>query len=554
MYNSTMFEVSSCKWAIEEHNRNSPPGQSARNKFVDWAKWRKRFGIRKSQKEQDREELMDEVDYVKCQKERNVSSPIAGKKRKSIIDDPKTDTEGDGAERKAWITLNKQRLRETERFEEGGVDEGSKSTKSMKADEMLKMKQLAANNVSQWSSGFLAMKAASSTDRPDCNTEIIQEDTKKRKASIAILAPKEFTKQTKLMRPLEANLEKALDAMKAAIHDHDIIPSDFKVTREILSFREGCDIYVSAFTFFTTHTLVPLPSSGPLVRSAPSTPASVATSTASPMTPGITESPSSSVMRLSPRTEFSDKGEEHLSAASNSKDRVNSEQEDDPHKVEKVEEISPEIQAESCKIVKDLFKKPIDSPRLNATKVIEEASRSAHSCFGHSFIEDEYAHVDKKDLLRRCKNISSRLVEIMKKMPPKHRIICSYENVYSLFELKIHISFIPEMKSIREMEETLKIIDLGRTVFETYIMAMKDSAKELKKSVANAKILLERLKANQADSEVARQTSVLRQQSAAAAKLVKESEAALPKLFQLTISDAFSQCHEYTESEQININ
>ena len=116
-----------------------------RKKFVDWQQWRKRFVIRKSQKDQDREELIDEADYVMHLKARKVESPIARKRFRALCEDNPGPVEGEAGDTKCCVTFNKQRNWETERFEEGGVDEGSKVVKHMKAEDVQKLKEFAVN-------------------------------------------------------------------------------------------------------------------------------------------------------------------------------------------------------------------------------------------------------------------------------------------------------------------------------------------------------------------------------------------------------------------------
>ena len=125
MYQQVMFNVERAKFAIEENAKNNPPGQSFRKAFIDWGGFRKAFGIRKSIKEIEPEELMDEADFVEMQKAKSVTSPIARKKWKVMLNDKNSEGEGEGADRKIWIGFSKRRNRERERFEEGAYEEGS---------------------------------------------------------------------------------------------------------------------------------------------------------------------------------------------------------------------------------------------------------------------------------------------------------------------------------------------------------------------------------------------------------------------------------------------
>ena len=105
----------------------TPPGQSFWKAFIDWGGFRKAFGILRSIREIEPEELVDESDFVTMQKAKKVSSPIARKKWKVMLNDKSSEGEGEGATRKIWIQLKKRRNRERERFEEGAYEEARKA-------------------------------------------------------------------------------------------------------------------------------------------------------------------------------------------------------------------------------------------------------------------------------------------------------------------------------------------------------------------------------------------------------------------------------------------
>ena len=200
-YQQTMFNPSSAKWAIEEHQGLNPPGQAFRKQFIDWGGWRKRFGVRKSIKEIEPEELMDEADYVKLQKEKSVASPLARKKWKVLTNDPKTETEGEGAAMMAWVPLNKRRNRERDKFEEGAHEEGSKKQKNPKLDNAENLKKFAVQSESQWNSGLLSKKASSAaSSAADAMVDVPQD--KQEVVNIFAACPKQHAKHEKALKPL----------------------------------------------------------------------------------------------------------------------------------------------------------------------------------------------------------------------------------------------------------------------------------------------------------------------------------------------------------------
>ena len=447
-YKACFADPEKAKWCCDEHERLNPPGTAIRKRFIDWGQWRKRFGIRKSQTDQDREELMDEADYVCYQRTRKVDSPIARKRFKQICEDPRSECEGDGAEKKAWVVLNKRRLRETERFEEGGVDEGSKLVKNMKQADINKLKAFAVNNQSEWSSGFLGMKSSSSSrDSALEPIEDLDSSKKKRAVNVSTAGPREYTKNNKAMGPVVSGLKGSKTALEQAVQLHESMPGNVPQSREILSYREACDVAVCVFNFYIAKVVKPIPAVG--FMSQP--PSSVA-----PLTPARSSVHSRGSPQTSPRSATSPL------AASNS-----AEGQSEAEAVESTEAASP------ASSLLEIASRPADTEaEAGLIAVLANAAGArilANAAVVFDDEEGQWAKTADQDRdsdpdLDDCRSITRRLVEVIKKIPSKHRATTQYEKIHSLFEIRALIRELPDCDTIAELEDKLKNIEDGREI------------------------------------------------------------------------------------------
>ena len=467
-----MMDPDKAKWCCDEHVRNNAPGTSVRKRFIDWGQWRKRFGIRKSQKDQDREELMDEADYVCYQQQRKVGSPIARKKFKALCEDKRTEVEGEGAEKKAWVVLNKRRLRETERFEEGGVDEGSKIAKNMKQADINKLKSFAVNNQSEWSSGFLSMKASSSSrDIAPEPFEDLDTGKKKRAVNVSTAAPKEYTKNVKALTPLIGGLKSSKEALAQALTAHDAMEANVPQSREITSYREACDVAVCVFNFYIAKVLKPIPAAGflcqPPSSCAPTTPArSVISSTLG--SPEASPRSTSPLRWTSPATnaaEASDVASEELA------DRV-------------ADPIAADHAADGGGDDADLFGPPAPGAAEDQTPTPTPPTPMSVKLAASVPFDDEegqWAKTEDHDRandpdLDTSRSITSRLVEVLKKIPSKHRVTNKYEQIHCIFEIRALVGELPDCNTIAELEAKLKKIEHGREIIKLFSTSMRECA------------------------------------------------------------------------------
>ena len=118
--------------AFERFEKENPPGQY-RKSVVDWSAWGKSFVVRTSIKDSEQEEEMDIRDYIGYQKNRGYSDAEARAMWKELENDPRSD--GEGADKTIMIQLKRRRTRDTERYEDGAYQEGSKQAKAMGDDE-----------------------------------------------------------------------------------------------------------------------------------------------------------------------------------------------------------------------------------------------------------------------------------------------------------------------------------------------------------------------------------------------------------------------------------
>ena len=111
--------------AFKKWEKENPPGQG-RKSLIDWGAWEKSFGVRTGVSNQAGEEEMDIRDYIGYQKGRGYSDPEARVLWQGLLDDPRSEITGEGAETTRMVSMKRKRVRATEHFEEGSFKEGSK--------------------------------------------------------------------------------------------------------------------------------------------------------------------------------------------------------------------------------------------------------------------------------------------------------------------------------------------------------------------------------------------------------------------------------------------
>ena len=204
----------------KNHARNTqenPPGQG-RKTLIDWAAWEKMIGVRTGVSNQGLEEEMDVRDYIGYQRNRGYTEEEARALWQELLDDPRSEVSGEGADTTIMIQLKKKRIRSQEHFEEGAFKEGSKQQKNMLDEEKQRLINFSSTSASSFSESSHLREALSrgtseSSALPD---GLPQQATDSARTSAGLAGPAAHTKYSKLVEPLRKQFDAACDALRVS--------------------------------------------------------------------------------------------------------------------------------------------------------------------------------------------------------------------------------------------------------------------------------------------------------------------------------------------------
>ena len=144
-----------CRAAIAQFAKDDPPGKRFRKSIIDWAQWKKAYGVRVSFLTRDTEKEMDETDVVQYEtlKRRRIEVQARGEGQRMVAD-PKIERIGEGVDTRIWITMAKKRERVRENFEENKLEESSKELNNLKQQELQDLKHFAHLSAASNASAF----------------------------------------------------------------------------------------------------------------------------------------------------------------------------------------------------------------------------------------------------------------------------------------------------------------------------------------------------------------------------------------------------------------
>ena len=218
-----------CRAAMAQFAKDNPPGKRFRKSIIDWAQWKKAYGVRVSFLTRDTEKEMDETDFVQFEtlKRRKTEVQARGEWQRMLAD-PKIERTGDGVDTKIWITMAKKRERVRENFEENQLVEGSKELKNLRQQELQDLKNFAHSSAASCASAFLnaAQQARTVAAEPS-----IEEGVKKgRRVSVAMAGPAAGSKYKKLIEPFSTSMGAIHTLMVAAQEAFQKFESDLHET------------------------------------------------------------------------------------------------------------------------------------------------------------------------------------------------------------------------------------------------------------------------------------------------------------------------------------
>ena len=117
------------KLCLEEFAQSNPEGRF-RRKLIDWGAFMQSHGKRAEVRDRSREELMDVTDFVSWKMSRGLSEQDAENAWKQLLETD-VEREGEGADTKVWVEKNKERFKDTVRYKDNQLQEGSRQMKDM---------------------------------------------------------------------------------------------------------------------------------------------------------------------------------------------------------------------------------------------------------------------------------------------------------------------------------------------------------------------------------------------------------------------------------------
>ena len=416
--------------------------------------------------------------------------------------------------------------------------------------------------------------SSSSSAGPDVSIiDDLENAKKKAHVNISTAAPKEYAKHTKLLNTLTASMKQSRSVLSDAVDLHDRCPTDIPQSREIHSYRLACNIHIVLFNYITTRDVKPLPNTG-VYGAAPMTPCVASPGTPTPSFSLPKSSPTKS-MSTSPLASLAGSSLDTLTGASADEDlaeEVGSDKKTeeatrwaaamaalngDDNKVDGGDgsgEPADKKEAEAEKVASldptgpQAFAKAPPAPQTPA------ALRPLMETVDFDMEVDSWFDEDIILEGEKCEQITKRLVEVLKKLPPRYRITKEYQKVHCLEQIKYIVSELSDCETLAELEGKLAILDNARSVIFTWLTALKECAKELKKSVTNLKNAKEREAQKAVQMSVAKDSAAIREQAKLAAAQVTAIEAALAPIFTFPQGTTLQQCPEFIQGGEFDIN
>eukprot|EP00969_Alexandrium_andersonii_P344360 15221287-Alexandrium_andersonii.AAC.1 len=108
--------------ALSDFRRNNYISGKFRKRLIDWAQWKRQYGIRISFTEREKEAQMDYSEFLAHHTARGKGVAWVDSEWDRLLKSD-CDREGEGLNVRLWVGLRKTRFRDRTRFEENLVEE-----------------------------------------------------------------------------------------------------------------------------------------------------------------------------------------------------------------------------------------------------------------------------------------------------------------------------------------------------------------------------------------------------------------------------------------------
>ena len=194
-----------------------------RKKRIDWMTYKRSAGIRLTSTVREKESLFSVSEYVDMRKEKGFSYEQALAEWEAKLADPSVDREGSGANVELWLPKKKTRFRDTSKYIDMAMEEGSKAQKDPsaqdKSDLMEAISRTAPTQGDEWLRKAQSSQGGSSGSQAQGSAEEVAQvpSSKQRKAEIGIAAPKSFEKHYKTLPDLAKSIISCLELAQQAL-------------------------------------------------------------------------------------------------------------------------------------------------------------------------------------------------------------------------------------------------------------------------------------------------------------------------------------------------
>ena len=541
IHNQVFSDPEKAASALLKLEKENPPGMGHRKSLVDWGQWSKSWGVRDSVKDERPEEEMDIRDYLFYQNNRGYDEATARQMWEQLIQDPRTEVFGEGAEMTAMVAMKRRRIRGRERYEQGQYQEGSKAKATADEDkERLKAFSVQSSS-SVGDSAFLRgaiTDLCNSASRDEPATKPEEEKIVKPKVSAGLAGPAASAKHKVQIGPLRVTIEKALIDLSESAKVYEQL-NECLHGQELCSYYKMCMIRLHMLRFCLARKQMPVDLK---VDGVSSTDVNMAPAT--PATPGTPSHASTSELSLSPGSSLSQISPTKTSEAA-SPSPTNSPGECEGPSVETPVFVVGGKEGDEVKEAKEGQREEaeVKTEEAKEERKPEEAGQEQKEFAGQPVSENQpftlrdALFLNPKDLafgqhaeLESSQKVTKAYRSVVKRLPLKYSFTMNKDGLYSLWHMECSVDGMTDVDTHEELDQLKHCWIQGSLTMKELADSVKQCARKLKSACDNAERA--RLRAlsdtSRATAEEVRQLGLQRRQAAAA---IRSLETAVPLLF-----------------------
>ena len=246
-YESVMYSKEKAALAIGQFMMDSPPGKF-RKKLIDFAQWKKAYGVRTSMKVNDNESEFTAATWqTYAVNTEGYSEDGARLRWKEMAKDANLERSGEGAAMKIWVVTVRARQRTRERYEDAAFEESSKQMKNLENTDVDALKTFAlSSSANAMNSSFL--RSTVGAEEPDSEARLpalSDVTTKKRRLNLSVAGPKASSKQASALAKFKGQIDKEATELNAAATFYEewrATNAGAECPREVLLYKRVLDV------------------------------------------------------------------------------------------------------------------------------------------------------------------------------------------------------------------------------------------------------------------------------------------------------------------------